>query len=91
MSNNDLIRSVQVQPLPIGSGGNNEVKNKLNSLNTSLTMYESQASANTRFDPPSPEPITTPSIKEQFTTTSSISVVIGSIGILCIVYGIVAK
>ena len=30
MSNNDLIRSSQVNPLPIGPGGNNEIKQKLN-------------------------------------------------------------
>jgi len=91
MSNNDLIRSSQVNPLPIGPGGNNEIKQKLNSLNVSLTMAEGQATADTRFDPPPPEPITKPSIKEAFCTTSSISVIIGSIGILCIVYGIVTK
>jgi len=90
---NDLIRSQQVSPLPIGPGGNNAIKNQLNSLNTTLTMTESQSRADKRFDPPVPNPITQSSIKESFcsTTISTTSTLLASIGILCIVYGIVAK
>ena len=90
---NDLIRSQQVSPLPIGPGGNNAIKNQLNSLNTTLTMTESQSRADKRFDPPVPIPITQSSIKESFcsTTISTTSTLLASIGILCIVYGIVAK
>lgn len=91
MSNNDSIRSQQVSPLPIGPGGNNSVKNQLNSLNTTLTMTEAQSGADTRFDPPVPQPITAPSVKESFCTSSSTYTIIGTIGILCIVYGLVSK
>jgi hypothetical protein len=91
---NDLIRSQQVSPLPIGPGGNNAIKNQLNSLNTTLTMTEAQSRADKRFDPPVPNPITQSSIKESFCsipTISTTSTLLASIGILCIVYGIVAK
>ena len=88
---NDLIRSQQVSPLPIGPGGNNAIKNQLNSLNTTLTMAEAQSRADTRFDPPVPQYMTNASIKESFCSTPTVSTLLASIGILCIVYGIVAK
>jgi hypothetical protein len=91
MADKDLVRSQQVSPLPIGPGGENTIKNELNSLNTSLTMTEAQGNADTRFDPPVPQPITKPSVKESFCTSSSTYTIIGSIGILCIVYGLVSK
>jgi hypothetical protein len=88
---NDLIRSQQVSPLPIGPGGNNAIKNQLNSLNTTLTMAEAQSRADKRFDPPVPQYMTNASIKESFCSTPTVSTLLASIGILCIVYGIVAK
>jgi hypothetical protein len=92
MSDNQvLIQSKQVSPLPIGPGGNNSIKNELNSLNTTLTMVQAQAKADTRFDPPVPQPITQPVIKESFCNLSSTSKAFYTAGILCIVYGIVAK
>lgn len=91
MSDKNLLHSQQVSPLPIGPGGNNSIKNQLNSLNTTLTMAEAQSRADTRFDPPVPEPITQASIKESFCTSSSTSTLLASVGILFIVYGLVAK
>jgi hypothetical protein len=88
--NNHLIRSKQVSPLPIGPGGNNPVKNQMNQTNVQLAMLHSQATANTKYDPPVPQPITKQVTKEAFTsnTYSSMIFVIGS---LLIVYGLVSK
>lgn len=89
-ANNSLIRSRQVSPLPIGPGGNNPVKQQMNQTNTQLTMLTSQSAANTKYDPPVPQPITKAVIKENF-TNNGLSQMIFVIGGLCIVYGIVAK
>ena len=87
-----LLRSKQVTPLPIGSGGNNSTKNQMNQMNTQLHMMSAQATANTKYDPPVPQGITKQVIKETFcsgsTTMSSALFVVGG---LMIVYGIVSK
>ncbi len=87
---NALLKSKQVSPLPIGPGGGNTTKTLLNNTNTQLTMLTAQATANTKYDPPVPQPITKAIIKENFrnSTTSTSLFVIGG---LCIVYGLVAK
>lgn len=87
-----LLRSKQVTPLPIGSGGNNSTKNQMNQMNTQLHMMSAQATANTKYDPPVPQPITKQVTKESFsggpnTITSALLVVGG----LLIVYGLVSK
>jgi hypothetical protein len=88
----NLLRSKQVTPLPIGSGGNNSTKNQMNQMNTQLHMMTAQATANTKYDPPVPQPITKQVIKETFisdsNTMSSTLLVIGG---LLIVYGLVSK
>lgn len=87
-----LIRSKQVSPLPIGSGGNNPIKQQMNQTNTQLTMLSAQASANTKYDPPTPQPVTTAVLIENFCSSSeTISSVFFIVGGLLIVYGIVAK
>lgn len=88
--NNHLIRPRQVAPLPFGPGGNNPVKNQMNQTNTQLTMLNAQAAANTKYDPPVPQPVTKQVIKETFTveTVPSMLFVVGG---LFIVYGLVSK
>jgi hypothetical protein len=88
--NNHLIRPKQVAPLPIGPGGNNPIKNQMNQTNTQITMLNAQASANTKYDPPVPQPVTTQVIKEKFTNEMFPQMVF-VIGGLFIVYGLVAK
>ncbi len=88
--NNHLIRSKQVTPLPIGPGGNNHVKNQMNQTNAQLTMLHAQATANTKYDPPVPQPVTTPVTKEAF-TSGMIPNALFIVGGLLIVYSFVAK
>jgi len=88
--NHSLLRPKQVSPLPIGPGGNNHVKQQMNQTNTQLTMLNSQATANTKYDPPVPKPITSAVIKEGF-TVEQVPTMFFVIGGLCIVYGLVAK
>jgi hypothetical protein len=95
MSNN-LLRSKQVSPLPVGPGGGNPTKTLLNDTNTQLTMMTAQATANTKYDPPTPQPITKAVIisngivKENF-SNGTISTTLFVVGGLFIVYGLVAK
>jgi hypothetical protein len=84
-----LVRSQQVSPLPIGPGGSNPVKQQMNDTNTKLTMLSAQADANTKYDPPVPQPVTKQVIKENFTANSANMIFV--IGGLCIVYGLIAK
>jgi hypothetical protein len=88
--NNHLIRPKQVAPLPVGPGGNNPVKNQMNQTNTQITMLNAQASANTKYDPPVPQPVTQQVTKENF-TVEMMPQMLFVIGGLFIVYGLVAK
>jgi hypothetical protein len=90
MSSHSLIRSTQVSPLPIGSGRNNSIKNQMNQLNTQLTMLNAQSSANTKYDPPVPKPVTNAIIKEAF-SNQILSPMIFVVGTLFVVYGLVVK
>jgi hypothetical protein len=89
-ADNNLIRSRQVSPLPVGPGGNNPIKNQLNDTNTKLTMLTAQANANTKYDPATPKPITKQVIKEAF-TNEQLPLMLFVVGGLLIVYGLVAK
>ena len=92
MSSHNLIQSRQVSPLPVGPGGNNPVKRQMNQTNTQLAMLTAQATANTKYDPPVPQPVTKQVIKEHFQRSRVNSVnMIFVIGGLFIVYGLVAK
>ena len=87
-----LIRSRQVSPLPVGPGGNNPTKRQMNDTNTRLTMLTAQASANTKYDPPVPQPITKQVTLENFCSgANTIPSIIFVIGGLLIVYGLVVK
>lgn len=88
---NDIaLTSKQVQPLPIGPGGDNLTKRQMNATNTQIAMLTSQAAANTKYDPPVPKPVTKQVIKEAF-CSSSVPSMLAVVGGLLIVYGIVAK
>lgn len=90
-ANNSLIRSKQVSPLPVGPGGNSPTKQQLNDTNVQLTMLTSQASANTKYDPPVPKPVTKQVTKESFVNYDSLPTMLFVVGGLFIVYGIVSK
>lgn len=91
-SDTSLLRSKQVTPLPIGSGGNNSTKNQMNQMNTQLHMMTAQATANTKYDPPVPQGITKQVTKETFCSGSNtFSSTLFIVGGLLIVYGIVSK
>jgi len=91
-ANSSLIRSKQVSPLPIGPGGDSPTKQQLNNTNVQLTMLTSQAAANTKYDPPVPQPITKQVTKEAFSNNSSyLPATLYLVGGLLIVYGIVSK
>jgi hypothetical protein len=86
------IKAKQLSPLPIGSGRTSSAKRQMNNTNIQLGMLNAQATTDTKYDPPVPEHITKPVIKESFMTSDvSISQFIGVLGALLIVYGIIAK
>jgi hypothetical protein len=85
-----LLRSKQVHPLPIGSGGSNPTKTQMNETNIQLAMLTAQANADTKYDPPVPKPVTKAVTKESF-TNQSVGELIAVVGGLLIVYSIIAK
>ena len=94
MSDNSLplLKPAQVVPLPIGPGGKNATKQQMNNTNTQLTMLSAQATANTVFDPPPPQPITKQVISGFCSgPDTSIPESLFLIGIVLIVYGVLAK
>lgn len=88
-----LLKSAQVSPLPIGSGGSNTTKKEMNQLNTQLTMLTAQAAADQKFDPPPPPPVTAQHIKEAFCSQSSwdLPAILSATGVGLILYGIFSK
>ena len=90
VTSHSLIRPRQVSPLPVGPGGKNPVKQQMNQTNIQLTMLTAQAEANTKYDPPVPQPITKAVTKESF-TVEELPKMLFVIGGLFIVYGLVAK
>jgi|LauGreDrversion4_2_1035121.scaffolds.fasta_scaffold1191649_2 hypothetical protein len=90
-SDQSLLKKRQVSPLPIGPGGDNSTKREMNETNTRLTMLMAQADANTKYDPPVPEPVTKPLTIESFESGMSMPAALMVVGVLFIVYGFVAK
>jgi hypothetical protein len=87
-----LIKPRQVSPLPVGPGGKNQIKQQLNDTNVQLTMLTAQSTANTKYDPPVPKPITKQVTLETFCSSSApVPLALGVIGALFIVYGLIAK
>lgn len=93
-ASNDVLRSKQVTPLPIGPGGSNPIKREMNDTNVRLTMMTAQATADTKYDPPVPKPVTKQVFKEAFCSSSNSNFLppaIFVIGGIMLVYGLVAK
>lgn len=88
-----LLKSTQVAPLPVGSGGSNTTKREMNQLNVQLAMLDSQAMADQKFDPPVPKPVTSQHIKEAFSSGSSwdIPAILSVAGVSFILYGFFSK
>jgi hypothetical protein len=86
---------MQVDPLPIGSGGaNRATTQQMNDNNTTLTLMMAQAKANTVYDPPAPKPIT-PQLVQPFcgsphTSHATLAEWIAAAGVAAIAYGILA-
>lgn len=91
--NKNLLRSVQVSPLPIGSGGGNSTKQQLNDINVALTTMMAQSNADQKYDPPVPKPLNSPTISEHFCSMNNdiTSTAFVAVAVLFIVYGIYAK
>ena len=90
-SDSNLLKRKQVSPLPVGPGGKNTTKTQLNQTNTQLTMMMAQATANTKYDPQPPPPVSSQVVIEKFTDSSSISKMLIVIGGLFLIFGFVAK
>jgi hypothetical protein len=88
-------KPMQVTPLPIGSGGNNDTKKHMNENNTNLTMLMAQSQADTKYDPSPPTPLiaahTSKTIEGYCSRSSNIAYLIGVVGVCCIVYGFFKK
>jgi hypothetical protein len=98
MSNKTTLRSAAVAPLPIGSGGNSDTARQMNNMNASLTMMSVQSGADAKYDPPIPQPQTTAKLVQAFcsspfekTKHDTIPMLLGLVGIVCIVYGVTTK
>jgi hypothetical protein len=87
-----LLQRKQVAPLPIGPGGKNATKQQMNATNTQLTMLSAQATANTMYDPPPPQPVSK-QVVSGFCSGPDTSVpeTLFLIGLVLIVYGVLAK
>lgn len=87
-------RAIQVDPLPISSGGApTQTQKDMEKTNVTLSMISAQANADTKFDPPPPETLTAPAIQEAFSSTdpSDPSFWILAVAVAFILYGIVSK
>lgn len=90
------IQPKQVTPLPIGPGGNNNIKIQMNDTNTQLAMMSAQINADKKFDPPVPKSVTKQVVQgfcsgEAALGMNDMPVVLSIIGSICIVYGMIAK
>jgi hypothetical protein len=62
-----MIRSAQVEPLPLISGGvPSQTQKEMEKTNVTLAMMSAQSTADTKYDPPPPPTVTTPVVKEAF-------------------------
>ena len=87
-----LIKPRQVSPLPVGPGGKNQIKQQLNDTNVQLAMLTAQSTANTKYDPPVPKPVTKQVTLETFCSPSApLPLALVVTGALFIVYGLIAK
>lgn len=88
------IRSIQVDPLPLSSGGApNQTQKEMEKTNTTLTMLLAQSSADAKYDPSPPSTTTLPSIREAFCSPDprDATYLILALAVLFVGYGIVSK
>jgi hypothetical protein len=90
------VKGQQIVPLPTGSGGNNAVKQQMNDTNAKLTMMMAQANADSKYDPPVPQPLTLQVMKkERFTEYLDMNINIPSFlcitGSIMILYGLLSE
>ena len=92
MSSDIALKSAPVTPLPIGSGGSSKTAQNMNNMNEQLTMMSVQSVADTKYDPPVPQPAKPAQIIQGFSShTMSLPQSLLIVGVLCIVYGCLAK
>jgi len=63
--------TAQVSPLPIGSGGSNTTHQQMNNINESIAMMGVQSTADAKFDPPVPKPVTSQKLVQAFCSGGS--------------------
>jgi hypothetical protein len=88
------LQPVQVEPLPMSSGGkSNKTQQELEKTNETLTMLSAQSSADAMYDPPVPRPVTQPTIREAFCGSDphTLSEYLMIVALGLIVYGFLAK
>lgn len=88
---NTSLKLKQVNPLPIGSGGDNDVKRQLNNMNLQLTMLQAQTAADSKFDPPVPTNVTRQATIEKFVVSDSSTSILAIVGLMLIAYGVISK
>lgn len=89
-----VLQPIQVDPLPISSGGKpSQIQKDMEKTNQTLTLLTAQSIADAKYDPPVPSPITLPSIREAFCNYDphSLGEYLMMIGFGLIVYGVLAK
>jgi len=97
MSVQPTLRTAQVTPLPIGSGGSSTTALRMNNMNSNLTMMSVQSAADSKYDPPVPQPLTSPQLVQAFCSgpslrySNNLPVYIALLGGACIVYGVITK
>lgn len=87
------IHPLRVQALPISAQANtSKTARQLNDTNQKLTMHLTQTRADARYDPPPPSRPTTAKVIEMFADAStSLSVSLLTVAVLCVAYSLVAK
>jgi len=88
-----MIRSAQVDSLPLASGGApSQTQKEMETTNTTLTMMLAQSNADSVFDPPPPTTITPSRIREAFSSNGpEWSHLLLAISVGLIAYGMVSK
>jgi hypothetical protein len=91
-----VVTGSELTPLPLGPGGKNSINSQFNNINNELTKMSAQATANTKYDPPTPIPETKAVTKETFVNDSfssiaSIASSMAVVGVIFFVYGLLDK
>lgn len=89
-----MIRPVQVDPLPLASGGApSQTQKEMEKTNVTLTMMSAQSTADTKYDPAPPPTVTTPVVKEAFggADPRDLSPWLVGMALMMILYGALSK